>query len=178
MSVQLAVLEPQLALARDLGRPVSLHCVGSHGALLEALQRAFGKKGHAAGLVLHSYCGSAEMVNPFAKLNCYFSFSASILHIPKHMTALKAVPLGRLLLETDSPDQLPRLLCGPCGDEVPAAWGTALSAPRRDAEGPLNEPAFLPGICAGAADALGLSCEELARITAANARRVFEFTGS
>jgi len=174
LDVQMAVLMPQLALARELARPVSLHCVGAHGSLQDVLQRVFGKKGHKSGLVLHSYCGSVEMVTPFLKLNCFFSFSASILHIPKHMAALKAVPLDRLLLETDSPDQMPRLLCSPC-EEVPARWGAALGTPRRDAEGPFNEPALLTGICIGAADALGIDPEELARVTAENACRVFDF---
>eukprot|EP00435_Cladocopium_sp_Y103_P045399 s84_g13.t1 len=63
-------------------------------------------------------------VQAFAKLNCYFSFSASIIHIPKHAAALRAVPEDRLLLETDAPDQLPRSLRGgrsPQGEELGAA---------------------------------------------------------
>eukprot|EP00440_Ansanella_granifera_P003837 gb/GFBE01004165.1/.p1 GENE.gb/GFBE01004165.1/~~gb/GFBE01004165.1/.p1 ORF type:complete len:186 (+),score=41.51 gb/GFBE01004165.1/:1-558(+) len=162
MEVQLEVLRPQLELARTLQRPVSLHCVASHGALLEALQQTFGKGGHAPGLVLHSYCGSAEMVQPFAKLNCFFSFSGSFLHIPKHAVALRAVPLERLLLETDSPDQLPKQLL------------ENKESVRFDDAGPLNEPGVLPLILDGAARAREADLEELAAATSANARRVFD----
>lgn len=175
MEVQLAVLEPQLAIAARLARPLSLHCVRAHGVLLEALQRRFGRSGHAPGLVLHSYCGDAAMVPPFLRLNCYFSFSASALHVPKHAAALRAVPLDRLLLETDSPDQLPRTLAA--DPRVPPEWGVSLPAAREDAEGRMNEPAMLRGICEGLCGLLGLPAAELASITADNARRVFDFLG-
>eukprot|EP00930_Biecheleria_cincta_P045536 TRINITY_DN31379_c0_g1_i1.p1 TRINITY_DN31379_c0_g1~~TRINITY_DN31379_c0_g1_i1.p1 ORF type:complete len:157 (+),score=22.67 TRINITY_DN31379_c0_g1_i1:63-533(+) len=141
------------------------------GAILEVLQREFGKSGHLPGLVLHSYCGSPEMVAAFVKLHCYFSFSASILRFPKHAAALRAAPRDRLLLETDSPDQLPQLpdnglVCGICA---------AVPQVRNDDEGALNEPAFLPAILAGAAAALDISAEEVAAVVTENARRVFLF---
>lgn len=101
MELQMEVLRPQLDLALEYQRPVSLHCVAAHGTLLQVLQEVFGR-GHGPGLVLHSYCGSVDMVQAFAKLNCYFSFSASIIHIPKHAAALRAVPdaIRRSVAET------------------------------------------------------------------------------
>ncbi|CAK0893521.1 unnamed protein product [Prorocentrum cordatum] len=175
MDVQVSVLRPQLELARELARPVSLHCVGAHGTLLEELARAFGPGGHGPGLVLHSYCGSADMIVPFARLNCFFSFSASFLRVPKHATALRAAPRERLLLETDSPDQLPPGLCGVCGvDAPPPPEREPASGVRRDSGGePLNEPAHLPVIAAGAARELGVPPRELVSLTAANTARVF-----
>jgi len=187
MDVQCDVLQQQLALARELGRPVSLHCVGAHGMLLEILQKTFGKRGHRPGLVLHSYCGSPEMVVPFARLNCFFSFSASFLHIPKHLAALCAVPRERLLLETDSPDQLPRECCGGAtASATPALCppndsirGVPFPSPRSDDDGEMNEPAFLPGICSRAAVALGAEVADIAALTDANARGVFDaFVGA
>ncbi|CAJ1420916.1 unnamed protein product [Effrenium voratum] len=157
MQVQQEVMERQLSLAVELQRPVSLHCVAAHGAMLEALRKSFGAS-HAPGLVLHSYCGSPEMVPAFARLNCYFSFSASILHIPKHAAALRAVPEERLLIETDSPDQLPRALRG----KQPEG-GQEL----------LNEPQFLPLVLEGAASIRQVPAARLAELTFDNAERVF-----
>lgn len=118
-------------------------------------------------LRLHSYCGSVDMVQAFAKLNCYFSFSASIIHIPKHAAALRAVPEDRLLLETDAPDQLPRSLRGgvsPQGEEVHA-----------DEDGLLNEPCWLPLVLEAAAAHRQVSESHLAELTSFNALRVFRF---
>ncbi|CAE7545566.1 tatD, partial [Symbiodinium pilosum] len=168
MDLQLKVLRPQLELAKELQRPVSLHCVAAHGAMLETLKSAFGEK-HAPGIVLHSYCGSPEMVPAFAKLNCFFSFSASILHIGKHAGALRAVPEDRLLIETDSPDQLPKKLRSP---EDPDKEHV-----RTDADGDLlNEPAWLPLILHGASEIREVPVADLGALTAANARRVFRWS--
>ncbi|OLP87326.1 Tat-linked quality control protein TatD [Symbiodinium microadriaticum] len=119
----------------------------------------------ASTLKLHSYCGSSEMVPAFLKLNCFFSFSASILHIGKHQAALKVVPEDHLLLETDSPDQLPKQL----RSDDPAKEEVCLDA----AGEPVNEPRWLPLILQGAADVRQVAPADLAAQTAANARRVF-----
>eukprot|EP00933_Yihiella_yeosuensis_P000661 TRINITY_DN101044_c0_g1_i1.p1 TRINITY_DN101044_c0_g1~~TRINITY_DN101044_c0_g1_i1.p1 ORF type:complete len:337 (+),score=71.22 TRINITY_DN101044_c0_g1_i1:84-1013(+) len=175
MEVQIDVLKPQLELAKKFQRPLSLHCVACHGALLDVLQTAFKEAGgHAPGIVLHSYCGSPEMAKALAKLNCFFSFSGSFLHIKKHASALKAVPLDRLLLETDSPDQLPKELL-PEEAELPPVFQGTLKSIRKDGEGLLNEPALLPLIVHGAAAIRDEDPSILATTTAANARRVFDF---
>lgn len=89
-----------------------------------------------AGVILHSYLGSAEMVPEFAKLGAYFSFSGflmsmkvqkakrmlkavsssvsfvfTVLHMLKNwiilISKLLQVSSDRILLETDAPDALP-----------------------------------------------------------------------
>lgn len=50
MELQMEVLRPQLDLALEYQRPVSLHCVAAHGTLLQVLQEVFGR-GHGPGLV-------------------------------------------------------------------------------------------------------------------------------
>ena len=50
LELQLEVLRSQLDLAKEFQRPVSLHCVGAHGALLTLLQEVF-QEGHGPGLV-------------------------------------------------------------------------------------------------------------------------------
>jgi TatD DNase family protein len=144
---QVAVLRPQLALARRLGLPVMLHCLRAHETLLAVL----GDEPLPGGGVLHSYSGSAEQVRAYAALGLHFSFAGPVTYerARKPLAAARAVPRERLLLETDAPDQTPRPLRG------------------------RNEPAFLPAIAAAVAGALGLAVGELDALTTANARRLF-----
>jgi TatD DNase family protein len=147
MDRQLAVLRGHLALARRHRLPVMLHCLRAHDALLAVLR----EEPLAAGGVLHSYSGSAEQVPPYAALGLHFSFAGPLTYerARRPVTAARAVPRERLLLETDAPDQTPR--------------------PRRGR----NEPAFLPAIAAALAAALDLGVAEVDALTTANARALF-----
>jgi TatD DNase family protein len=144
---QLAILRGHLRLARQFDLPVSLH----HLRALDPLLALLREEPLPAGGVLHSFSGSPEQVAPFAALGLHFSFAGPVTYerAKKPLLAARAVPEGRLLLETDAPDQTPR--------------------PRRGR----NEPAFLPEIAAALAGALGLPVEELDRRTSASARAVF-----
>ncbi len=68
----------------------------------------------------------------------------------KPLVAARAVPEGRLLLETDAPDQTPRPL-----------------------HRTRNEPANLPLVVSALAAALGVTADEAGALTAGNARRLF-----
>ncbi|PIA50836.1 hypothetical protein AQUCO_01200245v1 [Aquilegia coerulea] len=70
--LQVQVFRQQLELAKELQRPVSIHCVNAFGDLLEIMQSIGPLPG---GAILHSYLGSAELVTPLAKLGAYFSVS-------------------------------------------------------------------------------------------------------
>ncbi|KAF6146564.1 hypothetical protein GIB67_008850 [Kingdonia uniflora] len=63
-----------------------------------------------AGIILHSYQESVEMVPDFAKLGAYFSLFGYLMSMKpqKAKKMLKSVPTERILLESDSPDVLPR----------------------------------------------------------------------
>lgn len=95
-----------LALARELERPVVLHVVGAHGHTLDVLRR---DGLPAAGGLMHSYSGSAELVATYVGLGLAISFSANVLRpgAKKLRRAVAAVPRGSLLVETDAPDQAP-----------------------------------------------------------------------
>ncbi|KAK2988774.1 hypothetical protein RJ640_025933 [Escallonia rubra] len=64
-----------------------------------------------AGVILHSYLGSADMVPEFTKLGAYFSFSGFLTSMKENKAnkMLKVVPSERILLETDAPDALPKI---------------------------------------------------------------------
>ncbi|XP_061351252.1 uncharacterized protein LOC133296308 isoform X2 [Gastrolobium bilobum] len=105
-SEQVEVLRKQLELAKELNKPASVHCVRAFGDLLE-LMKSMGP--FPAGVILHSYLGSAEMVPEFSKLGAYFSLSGFLMSLKanKAQKMLKMVSSDRILLETDAPDALP-----------------------------------------------------------------------
>jgi TatD DNase family protein len=105
---QVEVFQQQLELAKELNKPVSVHCVRAFGDLLEILKRT---GPFPAGVLLHSYLGSAEMVSSLEILGCYFSLSGFLtgMKSTKAKKMLKSMPLDRILLETDAPDALPKL---------------------------------------------------------------------
>ncbi|XP_020243444.1 uncharacterized protein LOC109821691 [Asparagus officinalis] len=107
-SEQIDVFRKQLELGMELERPVSIHCVRAFGDLLEVLKDT---GPFPAGVILHSYLGSAEMVSPLSNLGAYFSFSGYLTSMKstKAKKMLKAVPMDRILLETDAPDGCPKL---------------------------------------------------------------------
>ncbi|CAL5219180.1 g965 [Coccomyxa viridis] len=104
--VQAEVFSQQLHLGSQLRRPVSVHCVKAFGALSDIVHKA---GPFPAGLVLHSWAGSAEVTRQLARIEgVYFSISGHTFNLSdKKLTPmLQQVPLDRLLLETDSPDGL------------------------------------------------------------------------
>jgi TatD DNase family protein len=98
---QLAALTLQLGLARELNLPVLIHCRKAYDRLYQVLRSfAADTKG-----VLHSFSGSTEMMMRFLDLGFYVSFSGSVTRrtARKYHKNAAAVPLERLLLETDAP---------------------------------------------------------------------------
>ncbi len=93
-----------------------------------------------------------ELVARYAELDLYLSFAGAITYpgARRPGAAARLVAADRLLAETDGPDQTP--------------------APRRPGR---NEPAFLPHVLAGLAQACGGGAAELAARTTRNARRLF-----
>ncbi len=103
---QVECFRMQLALARDLERPATIHCLRAWGLLEEEL-RMQARPG--LGFLLHSYGGPEEMIRTFVKQGAYFSLSPYFGHPRKaaQLATFKAVPLDRLLAETDAPDMRP-----------------------------------------------------------------------
>lgn len=151
LDAQRAACLLHLAVAADMQRPVTLHCVRAYGSLLDLL-RGFSGQRQLPTCVLHGYAGPLDLVRPFARLGCRFSIGAGTSEAAKHADMVRAIPPDRLLLETDAPDQAPAAVA-------------ATAAP--------NEPAYLPLVCAQVAAILGTEPGALAIATAANARAVF-----
>lgn len=146
---QVRVLEGHFRLARKHGLPLLVHCLRAQPALVQLLDE---EPFPEAGVLLHSYSGSAELVKVYAARGCHFSFAGPVTFPEgrKPLEAARAVPADRLLAETDSPDQAPH--------------------PHR---GQRNEPALLVHVVEGLAHARGVPPAELAEQTTETARRLF-----
>ena len=135
-----------LDLARKLNLPVAIHCVHAWGRLIEIL-----RDHPAPRVLLHAFGGAAELIPELVELNCWFSFCGSVANprAKRVRAAASAVPAGRLLIETDSPD-----------------------FPLPSCRSP-NEPANLVQVARATAGLRGISVEKLAGLTFTNAGRFF-----
>ena len=138
-----------VALARAIRRPLVVHVREAH-AEAAAILRAEGAA--AVGGVIHCFTGERDDVGPYLDLG--FSISVAGIVTFKNADALRdavrAVPLDRLLVETDAPYLAP--------------------VPHR---GRRNEPAHVRLVAEMVATVRGEPFAVVAGATAANARRLF-----
>lgn len=137
----------QLELAGQLGLPVVVHTREAVDDVLELMQAA----GICRG-VLHAFAGTPQQARWAIELGLYLGAGGMLTfrNAQSLRSTLQQVPLERLLLETDAPYLAP--------------------VPYR---GRRNEPAYVAEVARQLAELLGLPVEELARLTTANARRLF-----
>ncbi len=100
---QKRVLIEQLELARELRKPVILHVRDASEDALTIL------KSHPVKGVMHCFSGSAETAREVLKLGLHIGFTGVLTfkNARKPVEACAAVPLDRLLLETDCPYMAP-----------------------------------------------------------------------
>jgi len=105
LTVQHEVFRAHLALAVELHRPLTIHCLKAWGPLLDELRQAPA----LPKFLLHSFGGSLETARECLKLGAYFSFSGSFLHPRKDKvrSVFASLPPERILVETDAPDMAP-----------------------------------------------------------------------
>lgn len=102
--LQKEVFRAQLQLARDLDLPVIVHDREAHADCLAMVKEFPGVRG-----VFHCYSGSAEDAKTLVKLGWHLSFTGTITfkNARKAPEVIAAVPLERLMVETDAPYMAP-----------------------------------------------------------------------
>jgi TatD DNase family protein len=142
---QAHVLRAQLALARELGKPVLLHCREAHADLLAALEA---EGAPALGGIMHCFSGDLAVARRCLDLGLLISIAGPITYPNARRLAevVRTLGLDRLVLETDCP-YLP-----------PQPW-----------RGKRNEPAYLPVTAARVAELTGVAPAVVAERTTANA---------
>lgn len=160
IEAQLDCFRAQMALAVELDRPATIHCLRAFGLLEETLRAIPLPR---RGFLLHSYGGPAEMVPSFLKLGAYFSISPYFAHPRKaaQLQTFAKISLDRLLTETDAPDMWP-----------PDHLNTHLLTTADGSN--LNHPANLTVSYDLLAKAHGIGLAELQVAVAANYRALFD----
>jgi TatD DNase family protein len=164
--IQVNILKIQLELAAETGLPVILHmrearhapagrCAGDLLKILSEWVNGMRSDGHPLADrpgVWHSFSGTLEAAREAILLGFYIGVTGSVTYknAGKRQEILSALPLERILLETDAPFQTPH--------------------PYR---GKRNEPAYIRLIADKIALIHSCSLEQVAEVTGANARRLF-----
>ena len=145
---QREVLRRQMLWAEELNLPVCLHIRKAHNevfGLLRDLNRASYRG------VMHCFGGSVQEAHRAVEMGFYLGIGGVVTFKNATMAeVVKAMPLERLLLETDAPYLSP--------------------VPHR---GKRNESAYIPLIAQCVADLRGITLAEVAAQTTENARSLF-----
>ena len=144
---QQQVFRRQLDMAAELDLPVIVHDREAHGDCLDIVREFPGVRG-----VFHCYSGSAEMAMELVRLGWMISFTGVLTYknARRAVEAARAVPLDRLMIETDSPYMAPE--------------------PHR---GERNHSGYVLHVCERLAELKGIAPEECARATLENGCRFF-----
>lgn len=100
------VFKRQIILASSVSLPIVLHVRDAYELTYKILKEH--KSYLNNGVVLHCYSGSSEMVKKYLEFDAYFSLGGAItFKNAKKEDVFHAIPLDRLLLETDCPYMTP-----------------------------------------------------------------------
>ncbi len=135
--------------ARQVAKPLVIHTRSSAADTLKLLVEEGGEQ---AGGVFHCFTEDLAVAQAAVEMGFYISFSGILTF--KNAQSIRdvaaALPLERILIETDSPYLAP--------------------VPYR---GKTNSPAYVPHVAACLAELRGLPVDEIAALTTANTRRLF-----
>jgi TatD DNase family protein len=101
---QRRVFEQQLALAREINKPVIIHQREAVADTMAILRQWAAGNDHP-GLVLHSFSGDMDMAAEAVALGFYVGISGPVTfkNVRDLPDIVRALPAGRLLVETDAP---------------------------------------------------------------------------
>lgn len=144
--LQRQVFEAQMKLAGELDLPVVIHDREAHGDVLDFI-RKYRPKG-----IVHCFSGSREMAEEIVRLGMYIGMGGVITfkNARKSVEVVQAVPVESLVLETDCPYLAP----------VPF-------------RGKRNDSSLIRFCAEKIAEIKGMDTDELLKITAGNAGRVY-----
>ena len=145
--IQLRAFRAQMELAAELNLPVIVHEREAHEDGMNVVRQFRNVQG-----VFHCYSGSAEMARQLVELGWYIGFTGVLTfkNARKALEVAEAIPLERIVLETDCPYMAP--------------------TPFR---GKRNHPGYLYRMAEKLAEIRGLSVEEIQKITLENGKRLY-----
>lgn len=147
--VQMEVFRKQIRLAKKVGLPIIIHNREATADIVNILKE---EEASRIGGIMHCFSGSAETALECINMNFYISLGGPVTFKnakkPKEVAA--AVPLDRLLIETDCPYLAPH--------------------PYR---GKRNEPSYVKLVAEQIAEIKQLTIEEVSQATTENAKKLF-----
>ncbi|KPL05233.1 hypothetical protein AMJ85_12075 [candidate division BRC1 bacterium SM23_51] len=147
---QRRALRDQVRLAKTIGLPIVVHCRDAYDDLIDVLA---GEAPLPSGGVVHCFCGTAEQARRIVALGLHLGIGGMVTFRKAddlRRVLSEAVPLERLLLETDSPYLAPE--------------------PER---GRRNEPAYVRYVAEALARTRSTDLSEIASCTRRNAMALF-----
>ena len=149
MSLQITMLEKQLALASEYQLPVILHSRKAHNELLRIVKQFK----LPPGGVWHAFSGSRQQAEQFIELGFMLGIGGVITYprAEKTRKAVAKLPVESLLLETDGP-----------------------TMPLFQRQGARNEPAYIPEVLAELSLLRQTSPDELADAIERNVEKMFQ----
>ena len=153
--VQDRLFRDQLALAHQAKLPVIIHCRDAWPDTLKVLDEVWRHTG--LGGILHCFTSTLEDAQRGLDMGFLISFAGNSTY-PKASSirdVVKALPLEKILIETDSPFLAPQ-----------------------GYRGKRNEPSYVGEVAKAIASVRNLAPEELASATTANFRRFFKLRSS
>lgn len=148
---QIKAFEQQMEWAKELNLPVAVHCRDAYDEVITSIGNC--QDGTLTG-VLHCFTGNLEQAKALFDLGFYLGIGGVITFKNSGLAETAAeLPLDRLVLETDSPYLAPM--------------------PFR---GKRNESSYVKYVAEKLAEVKGVSVEEIADITTANASKLFKLT--
>ncbi|GAA6056706.1 hypothetical protein JCM3770_006476 [Rhodotorula araucariae] len=181
---QLKAFPPQLELASKHDVPLFLHSRACHPDFIAAL-RVHGKPLRG---VVHSHSGTAEEALELIDAGFYIGLNGCSLKTPENLDCVRRLPLDRIMLESDCPwctigasyaahALLGDLINDPAHADAKARYMPAAVKKERWAPGKAvkgrNEPCTTGQVAWVVAKLKGVSLEEVARVTTANALALF-----
>jgi len=147
--IQHQVFKRQLEIANELKMPIVVHMRDS----VEDTYKMLREEGKGLTGVLHCYSGDVEMMTKFLDLGFHIGLDGPVTFKNAHSVheIAKAVPIDRLVIETDAPYLTP--------------------APYR---GKRNEPAYVSYVAKKIAELKGISYEDVCKITTENAIAMYK----
>jgi len=148
LSIQQDAFRQQIKWAKDLQLPIVIHCREAFDEVFEILEE---EKGDDLRGIFHCFTGNTEQARQAIALGFYLGIGGVVTYKKAGLDIVLAdVPLGDLVLETDSPYLAP--------------------VPYR---GKPNESSYLLHIAQRVAEIYGISVEEVAEVTTANSVKIF-----
>ncbi len=148
---QEACFRETITLAKKIGKPIIIHCRDAREEVWKILVE---ENGEQVGGVFHCFSEDEDFAAKVCEMNFRVSFTGNITFkkAERLREAVKKIPLTQILLETDTPYMAPE--------------------PFR---GKPSEPMHVYTVAQCIANIKGLTIDEVAGVTTANARELFRF---